>query len=472
MTLEPPTQQRTSPRAALDSTKSLKHRRADILVTAFQAAMVERWGAFKARRNHTLIDLVDALSRHGDFAEGGRVAYPIAKLARRFRKHARTVEDAVAKLRQFPALVSVVRVERGEPDWRGRRSFVTHLEWELGPTLRETLQQIESSPPGVTAANPRPHAGGSPGVTAPDLSSDLPTHLELKLKSDCTAPRTDRRNLAVDLREANLPIQLATETRPPAPHSTDTAVQGVATTPTPPEATPLSPRASAARLSNVLRPPATALAPATAPRTVQTAAMTSPPLLERPALASRPEGPNSDFPVGELDGTIREHRRIAEGKGPFVPIDDDERALVAGAMSHLTWCRSAEERLEWCRRVSELAARDSRQSGHGRATLAYTFGGLDDRPHKYFDQRSAILRERDELATKQHTDGELAAALLGTPRPPAKALPTVRLALPRRPWAAPTQPAPSGPPLSPAELLMSIADFNARNNPARVVRAG
>lgn len=459
MTLEHPTHQRTSSQSPPDRLKALKHRRADILVAAFEDALIARWGAFKARRNHTLISLVDALLRHGDFAEGGRVAYPIEKLARRFRKHVRTVEDAVAKLRQFPDLVHVLRIERGAPDWRGRTSRVTHLEWELGSLLRNAAQ-LEGVPPGVTAPFPPQHTGASPGNTPPDLPLASSIDLTLKLNAaPDTASHIDRRNFEVDPSYATFPIQPAAELPLPPPTKLQSSFRGAISDPALPS---LEPAARPQARPQHQRPPVSARVTAAATGLAPTSA--------RDAHTIAPRQPPSagvlHHSIELIEEVIRQHRRIAEGKGPFVPIDDGERCLVDGALCGLTWCGTEKEQLDLCARVSELARAHAAQNGRV-ANLTYTFGGLDDRPQKHFLQRVAILREHDERALKELNDGELAASLLGLRRPvrPSPLPIAHRPGRIRNPGVArrgpPATPVPLSRPLSKEETLASIAQCQA-----------
>lgn len=441
MTIEPPTRQRTSP---AHPDRTLKHFRADAIVDAFIDAVTERWGSFKTRRNHTLIALVDALARHGTFAEGGRVAYPIAKLARRFRKNTRTVEDAVAKLREFPELVRVVRVEPGEPDWRGRRSRCLHLEWELGPALRSAVSGQACPHPGVTAAIPRPEAGASPGVTAPDPDSDLRLYLELPLKAEAAPERSnDRLNFEVQHpATSSPPFQPIAGEHAPKASSAVTVVPEVARTRTPAPPTPTSSALDEAVRSRR----ASDEAPPVAADRELPARSSEHSVHDWSGMRRANGGPRQRLPQPEalhlplplLDAIIRQHRAIAEGKGPYIPISDEERALVDGAvLPHRPSCRSDAELLALCARVSERGWRASRAP---TATLRFVFGGPDaepDNPHKFFHARVAELREADETADRQQLDSRLTSALLGRPSPES-APPLPRSARRSRPRLSPS----------------------------------
>lgn len=452
MTLEHPTQQSQSRHPTPTPPKT--HRRTQLIVDAFTAAVCELWGTTKTRRNHTVIAIVEALAGLPTFAAGGRAAYPAEKLAQRYHRHVRTIEDAVAKLREFPELVHVVLVRKGEPDWRGTNSRRAHLEFQLGPVLCGLLEHpcptgAESIVPGVTAGPSRREAGNTPGLTPADLNLAQPTDLELKLKRE---PVRDTRKDQLNF-EDQLPGPIPTHPPdaecsflPPihtATHHPDAASplpSAVAEQPTivdsDPPVTTRAPAPLAASCTEPPAPPLPALALARgrgpAPLAVLRNARPLVPITSRGSGSCnrRPTrlapGPGEQplelqFPCWLLDAIIRQHRTIAEGKGPYVPIVDRDRARVDGALSGLPGRWEDNALLELCARVSGCALGDARAKGGTAANLRYTFGGPDaepDEPHKHFHRRVAELRENDEKAVRQRLDGELTAVLLGTPKPP------------------------------------------------------
>lgn len=482
MTLEHPTQHCQS-RYFSPPPQLRNYRRTEVIVEAFEGAVSKRWGTTKTRRNHTVIAIVQALAGLPTFAAGGRAAYPAEKLARRCRRHVRTVEDALAKLREFPELVRVVFVRKGEPDWRGVDSRLAHLEFQVGPVLQgliehpatavdgtrvcdapsgagfpcvtdaectgnlptsDTVAAIVcgqtnrigvalSGVPGVTASSPPCEAGSPPGLTPGDLNLALPTDLELPLKS---AP-------ASDTRETHLNFENQSSGRIPTP-PTDAERSSLPSTQT---VTDHPPAASPPRYSSELplTPPTAATAARTEPpipyRAERLGWRNKPPLIPRssgsethrrrserrsPATALAHAEPALELrlPCWLLEAVIRQHRAIAEGKGPRVPIDDRDRARVDGALGGLSGRWEDDALLKLCARVSYAALREARAKGGTVANLRYTFGGPDEEPqepHKHFHRRVAELREDDEKAARERLDGELTAALLGTPKPPVKA---------------------------------------------------
>jgi hypothetical protein len=428
MTLEHPTQQSQSRHPNPPQPKA--HRRTQLIVDTFTAAVCERWGTTKTRRNHTVIAIVEALAGLPTFGAGGRAAYPAEKLAQRYHRHVRTIEDAVAKLREFPELVQVVLVRKGEPDWRGTNSRRAHLEFQLGAVLFGLVENpfptgATSMVPGVTAGPTPRDAGTTPGLTPADLSLAQAPDLKLQLKREPVRDtRADQLNF-----EDQLSGQLPT---PP----TDAECFAVPAIPT----TSDNPEAARARPSPIPEPPPITHHPAAA----LSAARTEPPPPLRlslapaspgsercrrrperlaPLAAPAPDEPPLDlrFPCWLLDSIIRQHRAIAEGKGPYVPIDHRERARVDGAVRGLPGSWEGDALLALCARVSDSALRDARAKGGTVANLRYTFGGPDeepDEPHKHFHRRVAGLREEDEKSARERLDGELTAALLGTPKPP------------------------------------------------------
>jgi hypothetical protein len=449
MTLEHPTPQR--PSSPLSNPRHPKTRwRSDLIVAAFKSAMSERWGTFKTRRNHTIIDIVEALAGLKTFADGGRAAYPAEKLAQRCHKHVRTVEEAVAKLREFPELVHVVLVRKGEIDWRGATSRRAHLEFQVGSVLGGLLEHpvatgAVSMAPGVTAGPHRCDAGNTPGLTPADLNLAQSSDLELQLKREPVRnTRTDQLNFEVQLSGQVQTPPTDTECPPhPTIHPTTAHAEAASPCPSPIAELPPVPHHPVAALAEARTEPPTLLRPQLAPlRTGGPAPLSG--RRSAPALTPTSRGsercrrrpgplvplaaPAPDeqplklrFPYWLLDSIIRQHRVIAEGKGPYVPIDNRERARVDGALGGLPGSWEDDALLALCARVSDSAVRDARAKGGTVANLRYTFGGPDEEPeepHKHFHRRVAGLREDDEKCARERLDGELTAALLGTPKPP------------------------------------------------------
>jgi hypothetical protein len=455
MTLEHPTQQ--SPSRYPSPTQPKTHRRTELIVDAFQAAVSERWGTTKTRRNHTVIAIVEALAGLPSFAAGGRAAYPTEKLAQRCHRHVRTVEDAVAKLREFPELVHVVLVRNGEPDWKGARCRLAHLEFQVGPVLRGLMEHPATGrAPAVTSGPPRRDAGNIPGLTPADLILAQPTDLELQLKRESVgAIRDDQLNFEARPSEPlpTPPTDTECSPLPPIQTTTDHPKAASPLPHTAAEQPPVrsdSPPPAAARTES----PTPGLPDLAALRTMCAAPLTrsrnAPALVPvspgseshrrraeplAPAAGAAPAEPRLElrFPCWLLEAIIRQHRAMAEGKGPYVPIDDRERARVDGALRGLPGRLDGDALLELCARVSDGALRDARAKGGTVANLRYTFGGPDEdpeEPHKHFHRRVAELREQDEKSARERLDGELTAALLGGPAP-LKASPAPLRATPR-----------------------------------------
>jgi len=404
----------------------------------------QRWGSRRANLNHCMFRALQRLLRHGDFALGRRVAYKVTDFAELLDCRPRNVSVVLGKFAEFPELIRVVRVKQGEPGWNGRRSAVDHNEFVIGAALLATAEEVLGRPlfirtPETVTLTTCNGDTQPPATVTPDSASDPSIDSKLKLKElDHPAPGIDRLNFEVVALGVPSPLSLATEIQPPTATPTAEVIPERATKdPTPPVTVPCSepPPSSVVRPSIVqARPRPHAPLPSTSESVLS-------------------------HPLPLLDAVIRQHRAIAEAKGPYVPISQDERRWVDGCLRRLTGCRSDQEKLERCARVSELAARDSRQKGHKSAALRYAFGGLEDNPQKYFLERVALLREHDEKCSKEFHDAELTSMLLGTP-PPVKAAPL----RPVRPSARGRTPraAPGSCPMSPAEILAGIQAFQAR----------
>ena len=458
MTLEHPNQHCQS---RYSSPPPRNHRRSEVIVEAFEGALSKRWGTTKARRNHTVIAIVQALAGLPTFAAGGRAAYPAEKLALRCHRHVRTVEDALAKLREFPELVRVLFVRKGQPDWRGVESRIAHLEFQVGPVLRGLIEHSATAvdaargcdapsgagsrcvadgecagdlPPsdtvaaivsgranrlavtsphrtGVTAGLPPCETGPSPGLTPGDLNLALPTDLELLLKRPpAKETREDQLNFRIQY-QGQPPTNPTDAQRSPLPHP-DTATDH-------PEAASPPPSSLTVPLTGDAEPrvevrdaalDASCPEPLAARIEALTSGRDSVPLAERrnerrrvppprrksshqrPArLAPSPLPDTSPvelrFPSGLLDAIIRQHRAIAERKGPYVPISADDRARVDGALCGLSGRREDDALLELCARVSESALRDACAKGGTVANLRYTFGGPEEEPDEPGDPR-------------------------------------------------------------------------------------
>ncbi len=440
------------------------------LFAAAEAAFAARWGSRRAKLNKSLLRLVEVLLGHGHFAFGVRVAYPTTALAERINADERTVTRVIAKLEHWPELVRIVRVLPGERSWDGRRAFREHIEWELGPALWSIAASLLGRPPvgrstDTVTLNARHGASDTPGKVPPDQLLDHST--DQHLKSTTTVLATDRPNLEVSPHWAGQQFQ------PEADLSASS----------PPPTTTLHPRATKSPSLDVSLPSATT-GNIEAPREIIAPR-------ERRQTGSHPSrvdakfsGPNSDLDLSDRSraharparrprsapciemhalgiAIIRQHRTIAEHKGPATPIAQDELDVVGEAISHLPEGMSAPDVLDLCARVSQLAARDSSGKGHPRATLRFTFGGTEDEPQKFFLTRVCRVREEREQLQRERHDAELTSSLLGI-RQPVKAQPRPGGRIPSTAANVTRQPAELRSPIAPADLYESIQKFMAQ----------
>jgi hypothetical protein len=495
MTLEPPRLQRTSAppitvpfrnyRAAAPSPEE-EHFAAAYLL------LVEHRGLTATRRNHCAVAILRLLCSRPTFRQGHRVAWSVPRLANLVGRDTRTVERAIACLRGIPGLLQILNVQPNQPDWKGAPTRFEHLEWQEGSVLRSKLGALSvATAPGTAPVPPRHDAGGPPGTTPPDLPSDPLCDEKLKTTPTDHDPSAHTPNLTVKFCNTTLPIQQATE------HPAQTAI---ATTTTVPKAT--KPASAGSALSQHLssdqlltaesevrvqarersgragdetrtqlgqpqlkEPSTSAPQPMDSPTRAHTAERerlaqpSSPPAASaRPRSASSASGELSR-PRGLLVAIIRQHHTIA-GKPRFSVVYDEELLAVDGALHHLGGGRSNDDLVQLCARVSELAVRDSRASGDERTTVAYAFGGLDDKPHKFFLDRVSRLRELDEQLAKELQDGELAASLFGLRRP-VKTTPRPPQRMPSRPHARPPRPR-DNTPIPASQLAAQLDEFRTQ----------
>lgn len=425
----------------------------DTLIAAVKAAYIDHWYARRAKLNKTLLGLVRLLLGHGQFALGERVAFSTAHLAKVLDCTERNVTLLIGKLQERPELVRVLRIQRGERAYDGQRSHRPHIEWELGPALRSLVVEVAGlhlliSSVETVNLNTRTRDIGIPEAVTPDPIWD--PQLDLKLKGEASSePPDDRPNFEVEASdskpEPGLPL--------PTPAPDVNALPEAARSPSP----ALPPLAVALRSLELAS--ASQYLPELETHGRPDRAFS--PLRGKARPLSGTSSRNAPIhPLEPLVTLIRQHRQIAEHKGPWVPIAQDELDVADAAFGHLDWCRDDRERLQVCARVSELGLRDSLAKGNSRATLRYTFGRSEDPDsQKFFLERVARIREEREQLAKERRAGEL-ASVLGL-RPPVKASPPP-LSRPsaKGPTAGP--PISSNEPLTPSETLANIAALQAR----------
>lgn len=326
------------------------------LRAAAEAAIMARWTSFKALRNDALRSVIGALLRHGDFAVGGRVAYPTWKLARTIGKTPSTAERVTRVLRkEWPELVRVILVEANERAWDGSVTTIAHLEYELGDLLRSValahgfLQHRSEAP-----ARPErtPSMIRAVMMRAVMMGADLNLALlenKQNLKGEPAPSAHDPLNFEADQSRASSPSLRATE---PHPHNT---------------------------IPDTTRLPGVASA--------------GPPERPSPAVAAR----LGAHPV--TDAVIRQYREAIEGRDADTPIFARERSLVSGALSLLPEGLSDAAVLDVCARIGARALQDSPKR---RPPLWYTFGGggcAPDDPHGHFRRRLAMVLTGNQSIT-------------------------------------------------------------------------
>ena len=412
--------------------KDTYNRLRDTLLAEFCRQLTQRWGT---RLSRPVSRLLRVLLKHGEFARGRRVAFPLRRLAAACDVDERTVQRWISALlghyRTRPGapskpdatdLLQPVHLQPGQLAWDERPSRVTHVEWELGPTLLVLARSI---------AEPASSSARDDTMSPPSRRRVVPAH-------DTTPP--DPLWIPID-QESLAKSPLATT---PTTPNLKRAPRKIMEKPTP----------FLSRHQKKFQPAAARNQP---PTTQQQA--TSPEKQQGPRVTLGPEPPELPPTLRPLaKAVIRQHREIAEpSKGPGVGFEPREMDLVGAALSRLDTCSSESEIMRVCARVSALALQESSRNGNNRATLGFAFGGVDDEPNKHFFRRVCELRESEKISEKERHDAERVAALFGrqppsprprnplVPSPPPRATQsaTRRNARPRKK---------SGPPLSAREM--------------------